>query len=128
MATVEDYTKTIYRRFRSVCACCEVDYKALRVCRLYSRTVPLGRLPSFPGSSCSHAVWTQGRRLEGLEIVHGDIMGFPFYAVTELGDWDIARQTRPNNSDGPTAFQKSVTPGHKTPISTVSTYARKLCI
>lgn len=64
----------------------------------------------------------------GHEIVHRDIKpgnifldtedrksGIPFYPVSKLGDWGLARQTHANDPNNPATLSKAGTPKYKAP-------------
>ena len=50
--------------------------------------------------------------------------GIPFYPMTKLGDWGLARQTHVNDPDNPTILHKAGTPGYKAPVSTAFAHTR----
>ncbi len=50
--------------------------------------------------------------------------GIPFYPVTKLGDWGLARQTHANDPDNPSILRRAGTPGYRAPVSIVKTQGR----
>lgn len=50
--------------------------------------------------------------------------GIPFYPLSKLGDWGLARETHADDPDNPTRLRQAGTPGYKAPVSAIFASAR----
>lgn len=118
-----------YRKFRFVHRLVRTGFEVLNLSRLYMPEPFLWDVfHNLVEAAVAMRYGPTDGGWAGHEIVHRDIKpgnifldredmedGIPFYPISKLGDWGLARETHLSDPDNPTILRKAGTPGYKAP-------------